>query len=72
VLHGDLAGTDAAAAALSELPTGAADTIRSIVGESFVLGVQTSFRVVAAIALAGLVIAVLFVRPGPPTAGPAA
>jgi MFS family permease len=72
VLHGDLAGTDAAAAALSELPTGAADTIRRIVEESFVLGVQTSFRVVSAIALAGLVIAVLFVRPGPPTAGPEA
>jgi EmrB/QacA subfamily drug resistance transporter len=70
VLHGDLAGTDAAAAALSQLPASAADTIRRIVGESFVVGVQTSFRVVSAIALAGLVIAVLFVRPGPPTAGP--
>ncbi len=70
VLHGDLAGTDAAAAALSELPTGAADTIRRIIEESFVLGVQTSFRVVSAIALAGLVIAALFVRPGSPTAGP--
>jgi MFS family permease len=72
VLHGDLAGTDAAAAALEQLPTGAADTIRNIVGESFVLGVQTSFRVVAAIALAGLILAVFFVRPDPPTAGPEA
>jgi EmrB/QacA subfamily drug resistance transporter len=66
VLHGDLAGTDAAAAALAQLPSGAAEVIHRIVRESFVVGVQTSFRVVAAIALAGLVIAVLFVRPPPP------
>ena len=80
VLHGDLAGTDAAAAALSQLPASAADTIRSIVAESFVLGVQTSFRVIAAIALAGLVVRRLLRpprRPGhvaqhgafPPSAG---
>jgi EmrB/QacA subfamily drug resistance transporter len=72
VLHGDLAGTDAAAVALQQLPSNAVDTIRRLVGESFVLGVQTSFRVVAAIALAGLVIAVFFVRPDPPTASPEA
>jgi EmrB/QacA subfamily drug resistance transporter len=66
VLHGDLAGTDAAAAALSELPSSAADEIRQIVAESFVLGVQTSFRVIAAIALAGLVLAVFLVRPDAP------
>jgi MFS family permease len=65
VLHGDLAGTDAAAAALAQLPSEAAELIQRIVRESFVVGVQTSFRVVAAIALAGLVIAALFVRPPP-------
>jgi EmrB/QacA subfamily drug resistance transporter len=65
VLHGDLAGTDAAATALAQLPSGAVETIERIVRESFVIGVQTSFRVVAAIALAGLVIAALFVRPPP-------
>jgi dipeptide/tripeptide permease len=66
VLHGDLAGTDAAAAALAQLPANAADEIRRIVGESFVLGVQTSFRVISAIALAGLLLAIFFVRPDSP------
>jgi EmrB/QacA subfamily drug resistance transporter len=61
VLHGDLAGTDAAASALAKLPTAAQDTITAIVRESFVLGIQTSFRVVTAIAIVGLVISVLFV-----------
>jgi len=61
VLHGDLAGTDGAAAALAQLPASAADKITEIVRDSFVLGIQTSFRVVAAIAILGLIIAVLFV-----------
>jgi EmrB/QacA subfamily drug resistance transporter len=61
VLHGDLAGTDAAAAALERLPAGAAEEIRSIVEQSFMSGVHTSFRMISAIALAGIVIAVLFV-----------
>ncbi len=61
VLHGDLAGTDAAAAALAQLPSAAQDMITEIVRSSFVLGLQTSFRVIAAIAVLGFIIAVLFV-----------
>ena len=61
VLHGDLAGTDAAEAALSELPTSAMDRIVDIVRDSFVYGIQVSFRVIAAIAVLGLIIALLFV-----------
>jgi MFS family permease len=69
VLHGELAGTDAAAAALAELPARAVQTIEVIVRESFVTGVQTSFRVIAAIALAGLLVVALAVRPGAPNDG---
>jgi len=58
VLHGDLAGTDAATAALKELPEGAVETIQRIVSDSFATGVQTSFTVVAAIAVAGCISAV--------------
>ena len=58
VLHGDLAGTDAAAEALTQLPTGAADEITRIVRDSFAGGVQTSFRVIAAVALVGFLVAV--------------
>lgn len=59
VLHGDLAGTDAAAAALAELPQKAIDTIQAIVRESFADGVQTSFRVIAAVAIVGFLVAVI-------------
>jgi EmrB/QacA subfamily drug resistance transporter len=61
VLHGDLAGTDAAEAALRELPTAAMDRIVDIVRDSFVIGIQTSFRVVAGVAVLGLIIALLYV-----------
>ncbi len=72
VLHGDLAGTDAAAAALKELPAGAATQIGDIVSDSFAIGVQTSFRVVAAVAVVGFLVAVFSLgrRPDPePPAG---
>ena len=58
VLHGELAGTDAAAAALSELPADVHLTVIRIVGDSFAHGVQTAFTVVAAIAVAGFLVAV--------------
>jgi EmrB/QacA subfamily drug resistance transporter len=61
VLHGDLAGTDAAEAALRELPASAMERIVDIVRDSFVYGIQVSFRVIAAIAVLGLIIALLFV-----------
>jgi EmrB/QacA subfamily drug resistance transporter len=61
VLHGVLAGTDAGEAALSQLGADVADRITAIVRESFVAGIQTTFEVVAAIAVAGFVISILFV-----------
>ncbi len=68
VLHGDLAGTDAAAAALAELPGKVRDEIQEIVRESFAHGVQTSFKVIAIVAVAGFVVAVFDLgrTPDPP------
>lgn len=68
VIHGALAGTESGKAAVAELGTGVADKVLDVVRESFVAGVQLSFKVIAAVALAGLVIAVLFVRPAPASA----
>ncbi|MCB0875439.1 MAG: DHA2 family efflux MFS transporter permease subunit [Solirubrobacterales bacterium] len=59
VLHGSLAGTDAAAKALAELPARAAGEIQTLVSDSFALGVQTTFRVIAVVAVAGFLVAVL-------------
>lgn len=58
VLHGDLAGTDAAAAALAELPGRAVAEIEQIVRESFVDGLETSFAVIAGVAVIGFFVAV--------------
>ena len=71
VLHGDLAGTDAAADALAQLPTSAQDTITRIVGDSFATGVQTSFRVIAVVAVIGFLVAVFGLgrTPDPEPAG---
>jgi hypothetical protein len=59
VLHGTLAGTDAATDALAELPSKAVAEIERIVSDSFAFGVQTSFRVIAAVAVVGFLVAVL-------------
>lgn len=71
VLHGELAGTDAAAAALTELPRDVISAIESIVSNSFATGVQTCLLVVAAIALTGFFTAVgiLSRTPDPAAAG---
>jgi EmrB/QacA subfamily drug resistance transporter len=61
VLHGDLAGTESSAKALAKLPNSVANEITEIVRESFVVGIQTSFRVIAAIAVLGLILVVLSV-----------
>jgi EmrB/QacA subfamily drug resistance transporter len=58
VLHGQLAGTDTAAAALAQLPANAVDEIKRIVADSFAIGVQTSFKVVAAVAIVGALVAI--------------
>jgi EmrB/QacA subfamily drug resistance transporter len=61
VAHGDLAGTDAAAAALGNLGPSAAERVEAAVRDSFVVGIQWGFRYVAAVALIGFVVAALFV-----------
>ncbi len=69
VLHGDLAGTDTAQAALAELPSKVRDEIQEVVRESFAYGVQTSFKVIAIVAVAGFLVAVFNLgrTPDPPT-----
>ena len=63
VIHGLLAGTDSGQAALAQFSGSVADRIVAVVSDSFVAGVQLSFRVVGAVALLGLVVAVIGVRP---------
>ena len=61
VLHGLLAGTDAATSALAKIVPAKQAEIEQIVSDSFVAGIQVGFRVVAGVALVGLVVSVLFV-----------
>jgi EmrB/QacA subfamily drug resistance transporter len=61
VLHGQLAGTDAAANALSQLSSSAQKVITGIVRDSFAAGVQAGFRFVAIAAVLGFVISLFFV-----------
>jgi EmrB/QacA subfamily drug resistance transporter len=61
VLHGLLAGTDAATEALAQLPAGKQAEIEQIVSDSFVSGLETAFQVVGGVAVAGLIVCVLFV-----------
>lgn len=63
VIHGILAGTESGKRAFADFGTSTAERVLEVVKESFVAGVQLSFRVVAAIALIGVVVAVLAVRP---------
>jgi EmrB/QacA subfamily drug resistance transporter len=68
VVHGVLAGTDSGQRAFDQLSTAGAERALDIVRDSFVIGIHAGFRVVAGIAVAGVVIALLFVggrlRPG--------
>ncbi len=64
VLHGLLAGTDSATAALANLSQSTQVEIERIVRDSFVVGLQTSFKAVAVVALAGLLVSLLFVARG--------
>jgi EmrB/QacA subfamily drug resistance transporter len=61
VVQGVLAGTDSGNSVLAHFSQARADQLLDLVRDSFVAGVQTSFRVVAAIAVVGFVICVLFV-----------
>jgi hypothetical protein len=65
VIHGVLAGTDSGQAAFADFSTSVADRVLKVTEESFVAGAQFSFRVVGAIAILGLVVAILGVRPQP-------
>ena len=53
VIHGVLAGTESGEAAFSDFSTSVADRVLEVVEDSFVAGVQFSFRVVGVIALSG-------------------
>jgi hypothetical protein len=77
VIHGVLAGTESGKEALSLFGTNAAEEVLEIVRDSFVVGIQTGFRVVAAVALVGFVVSLVFVggklfgrkrEPAPPAA----
>ena len=65
MIHGVLAGTEPGNAAFEQFDTSVADKVLDVVKDSFVGGIQLSLRVVAAIALVGLVIAIIGVRPKP-------
>lgn len=67
VIHGVLAGTEPGTAAFSDFPGSVADRVLDVVRDSFATGVQLSLRVIAAIALVGLVIAIRGVRVPPTT-----
>ncbi len=66
VIHGILAGTESGQEAVADFSGQTADKVLEVVRDSFVSGAQFSLRIVAAIALVGLVIAALGVRPNPP------
>ena len=62
VIHGVLAGTEPGQEAFAQFSPSTAEKVLDVVKDSFVAGVQLSLRVVAAIALVGLVIAIKGVR----------
>ena len=72
VIHGVLAGTEPGEKAFAEFPASVADRVLDVVRDSFVAGAQLSLRVVAAIALVGVIVAFLWVHPADPDEAPAA
>lgn len=66
-LHGALAGTETSAEILARFSASAADRILELVREAFVSGMQWSFRLVAVLALCGLVVSLLYVGGRPRT-----
>jgi EmrB/QacA subfamily drug resistance transporter len=60
-LHGALAGTESATSLLERFPAATADRLVELLREAFAAGMQWGFRLVALLALAGLVVSVLFV-----------
>jgi MFS family permease len=62
VIHGVLAGTEPGQAAFQQFDASVADKVLFVVKDSFASGVALSLRVVAAIALVGLIVAITRVR----------
>ncbi len=60
-VRGILSGTQSSHAVTAQLPTSAAHEITQLVRDAFVTGLHTTFRIDAALAFAGLIVAVLFV-----------
>jgi hypothetical protein len=60
-VQGALAGTESAAEIVARQSGVAAERLLELVRDAFVAGLNWSFRLVAALALAGLLVAVLFV-----------
>jgi EmrB/QacA subfamily drug resistance transporter len=60
-LHGALAGTESSAEILARFPGAVADRLLELIRDAFAAGMQWAFRLVAALALVGLIISVLFV-----------
>jgi MFS family permease len=58
-VHGVLSGTDSAREVLARLRSAAADRVVAVVRDAFAAGMQWSFRLVALLALAGLIVTVL-------------
>jgi hypothetical protein len=67
-VQGVLAGTESAGEVIARLGSGAAERITELVREAFVSGLTWSFRLVAVLALCGLVVCVLFVGNREPAA----
>ena len=60
-LHGALAGTESAPQILARFSGATAERLIELVRDAFAAGMQWSFRLVALLALCGLVVSVLFV-----------
>jgi hypothetical protein len=60
-MHGQLAGTDSAAAAFSKLPEHAQHTATTFVNDSFVHGITSGFWFVSIAAILGLIVSIFFV-----------
>jgi EmrB/QacA subfamily drug resistance transporter len=60
-LHGALAGTDSANSLLARFSSQTADRLVELVREAFAAGMQWGFRLVALLALAGLIVSIFFV-----------
>lgn len=61
VIHGLLAGTDAAQRLLGQLDPGVADQVRGFVSDAYVAGIRAGYRLDAALAFAAFLVAVTLI-----------